>query len=97
MGVLNSRHTRRLIPAAVTLILLAAVVLTLIHWHQDSDSQRCEICFARQLPSIHVPFAAWLAVPTRVEWRSPIEKPATVRTASFRLHTSRAPPLIASF
>src|SRR5690348_850678 len=97
MSVFLPRLGRRSISIFVSLMLLGAVVLTLIHWHQDSDGQRCEICFARQLPSIHVPFAAWLAIPTRVEWRTPIEKPATIQPASFRLDKSRAPPRLASF
>src|SRR5437762_4069185 len=96
MSVLRPRLHRRSISIFVTLMLLVAVLLTLIHWHQDSVGQRCEICFARQLPSIHVPFAASLPVPIRVEWRFPIERPESVRTASFQSKTSRSPPHISS-
>jgi hypothetical protein len=73
-------------------MLLAAVLLTLMHWHQDSAGQRCEVCFARNLPSIHVPFTAGLTAPTRLEWRSPIEKPSKTDSASFDSTASRAPP-----
>src|SRR3989442_15157383 len=96
MSVLHPRLHRRSISIAVTLMLLVAVLLTFIHWHQDSAGQRCEICFARHLPSIHVPFAAWLPVPTRIEWRFPIERSESVRTASPQSKTSRSPPHISS-
>jgi hypothetical protein len=93
MSVVHRRFARRSLSVVVTLTLLVAVFLTLMHWHEESASQRCEICFARQLPSIYVPFAGWLALPTRVEWQSPVEKPIIVRSAYFQLNTSRAPPL----
>jgi hypothetical protein len=92
MSVLNPRRSRRSISIVVTVMLLAAAVLTLIHWHQDSAGQRCEICFARHLPGIYVPFAVWFTEPTRIEWRSPIEKPTQLRSATLPFKPSRAPP-----
>jgi hypothetical protein len=80
----------------VTLLLLVAVVSTLVHWHEDSPGQRCEICFARDLPGIHVPFAASVDGPTRVEWWPRIEKAVTVQSAFLHSKTSRAPPHAAS-
>src|SRR5215471_10297598 len=96
MSVLHPRLHRRSLSVAVTLMLLVAAFLTLIHWHADSAGQRCEICFARNLPTIHVPFAARVAEPTRYEWLSQIEKPETIATTSFESRTSRAPPRISS-
>jgi hypothetical protein len=93
MSVLHPRLHRRSLNVAVTLVLLVAAVLTLIHWHADSAGQRCEICFARHLPSIPVPFVGAVAVPTRIEWLSQVKKPEALRTASFESKTSRAPPL----
>jgi hypothetical protein len=86
-----------MISMAVTLVLLGAVLVTLVHWHEDQRGQRCEICFARSLARIHVPFAAWLAVPTRVEWWSRVEKPVSNPSAFFQSKTSRAPPRTSSF
>ena len=86
----------RSISRIVTLTLLLAALVTLVHWHQDSPGQRCEICFARHLPSIPVLFAARLAVPTRVEWWSQTEKPASALSASFQAKASRAPPQASS-
>src|SRR6516165_2820141 len=96
MSVMHKRLICRSVNVAVTLTLLAGVLLTFVHWHEESAGQRCEICFARNLPSIYVPFTGWLAVPARVEWRPPIEKPIILRTAWFQLNTSRAPPRTAS-
>src|SRR5215831_7695325 len=92
MSVLHPRLHRRSLFMAVTLMLLVAAFLTLIHWHADSAGQRCEICFARHLPSILVLSAASITAPTRVEWLSPIQKPETLRTASFESKAPRAPP-----
>jgi hypothetical protein len=92
MSGLFGRLDGRSMRIIVTLMLLVAALVTLLHWHQDSQGQRCEICFARHLPGIHVPFAAWNAAPTRVEWWSRIEKRTNVQTASFQSKTSRAPP-----
>jgi hypothetical protein len=83
---------RRSVSKVVAIVLLVATFLVLVHWHRDSEGQRCEICFARQLPSIYVPFIAWLALPTRVEWRFSIEKPLAVQAAFFHFVASRAPP-----
>src|ERR1043166_4402438 len=96
MSVAGKCSIRHAVQVGITLALLTGVFLTLMHWHEESASQRCEICFVRHLPSVYVPFAAWFAVPIRVEWRPPIEKPVTLRAAWFRLNTSRAPPLTAS-
>jgi hypothetical protein len=76
----------------VTLVLLFAVCLMLVHWHQDSPGQRCEICFAQNLPSIHVPFAAWLPALARVEWSSLVEEPASAHSVFSESKPSRAPP-----
>ena len=92
MSVSHPPFARRSMSTAVALVLLAATFLVLIHWHQDSEGQRCEICFARQLPGIYVPFTAWLAVPTRVEWRFFIEKPTAVQASFSQFKASRAPP-----
>jgi hypothetical protein len=96
MSVLRPSLHRRSISTVVALVLLAAVLVTLVHWHQDSRSQRCEICFARSLPGICVSFAAWLAVPIRVEWWPRVEKPISNRSAFFQSKTSRAPPRASS-
>jgi len=96
MSVLRPSFQRLSISTIVALVLLAAVLVTLVHWHQDSRGQRCEICFARSLPGIYVPFAAWLAVPIRVEWWSRVEKPISNRSAFFQSKTSRAPPRASS-
>src|SRR6516164_3441929 len=61
MSGLFGRLDGRSMRIIVTLMLLVAALVTLLHWHQDSQGQRCEICFARHLPGIHVPFAAWHA------------------------------------
>jgi len=92
MTVLRPSLHRRPISTIATVVLLAAVLVTLVHWHADSRGQRCEICFARSLPGIHVPFAARLAVPIRVEWWSRVEKPITNQSTFFQSKTSRAPP-----
>ena len=96
MSVLHPRLRRRSFSVAVTLMLLVAAFLTLIHWHADSAGQRCEICFARNLPGIHIPIATRVAVPTRVEWLSPTEKRETLPALSFESRISRAPPRISS-
>jgi hypothetical protein len=96
MGVLRTRRHWRPVSTFVTVMLLAAALLTLVHWHQDSPGQRCEVCFARNLPGIHVPFAARLAAPTRIEWWTHTEKPLSARAVSFQSKTSRAPPRISS-
>jgi hypothetical protein len=90
-GFLAGKNGRR-VSIIVALLLLVGALTTLVHWHQDSPGQRCEICFARQLPGIHVPFAVSLAAPTLVEWWSRIEKPASIQSASCESQTSRAPP-----
>src|SRR5262245_45559636 len=92
MSVLCPRRARRSVSMVVALTLLAATLLTLVHWHKELPGQRCELCLARHLPSIYVPFTAWLATPTLVEWRLFIEKPTYIQTASFQFDTSRAPP-----
>jgi hypothetical protein len=84
---------RRSISRLVALTLLAAALLTLVHWHEDSTSQRCEICFVRNLPSVHVPFAVQLGAPTRIEWHNPLEAKPAVLAAHTQLEGSRAPPL----
>src|SRR5262249_22312252 len=83
---------RRSASKVVAIVLLVATLLVLVHWHRDSEGQRCEICFARQLPGIYVPFTARLAVPTHVEWRSFIENRAAVQAAYFPFKAPRAPP-----
>src|SRR5690242_674194 len=96
MRIWHTHMHRRAISFAVTLVLLFAVFLTLVHWHQDSAGQRCEVCFARDLPGVHVPFAAWLPAPAHVEWSASVEKPASRQSAFFQVKTSRAPPNAAS-
>src|SRR5262245_1423679 len=68
MSVLHPRLFGRWMSTVVTVVLLIAASLTLIHWHQDSSGQRCEICFARNLPSIYVPFTVALDAPIYIEW-----------------------------
>jgi hypothetical protein len=94
MDGLFRRMNGRSIATVVTLLLLAAALLTLVHWHQETPDQHCDICFARNLPSIHVPFAVWLSIPTRLEWWSLVEKPVSVQSAAFQSKTSRAPPRV---
>jgi hypothetical protein len=96
---MNSSHlpiARQSVSKVVAVVLLVATFLVLVHWHRDSEGQRCEICFARQLPGIYVPLTAGLATPAVVEWRSLTEKPAAFQTAFFQFKASRAPPQTSS-
>src|SRR6476646_10817989 len=82
----------RSVSKVVAVVLLVATFLVLVHSHRDSVGQRCEACFARQLPCIYVLFTAFLTAPTRVDWRFLIEKPAALQAASFQFKSPRAPP-----
>ena len=92
MSISHPSMAPRSVSKVVAVVLLVATFLVLVHSHRDSVGQRCEACFARQLPSIYVPFTAWLAAPALVEWRSVREKPTAVQTAFFQFKASRAPP-----
>src|SRR5262249_23004971 len=96
MSMLHPRRFGRWMSTVVTVTLLAAAFLTLIHWHQGSPGQRCDICFARELPSLYVPFTVPLAAPTRIEWHASIEKLAIAGSEYFQLSPSRAPPRLSS-
>src|SRR5262245_12646913 len=96
MSVLHPRRSRRWMLTVVTVTLLAAAFLTLIHWHQDSSGQRCEICFARDLPSLHAPFTVVLEAPSCIEWHIPAEEATNFGSEYFQLSLSRAPPRTAS-
>lgn len=87
----SQTDSRPILTQAVTLLLVAAALFTFLHWHQAAD-QRCEICFARNLPSVYVPFTIWLGVPARVEWLNVRQEPAKVESSYFRFDSSRAPP-----
>jgi len=91
MSVLFAHRSRRRISIFATTMLLAATLVTLMHWHQDSIDQRCEVCFARSLPSV-LPFTACFTTAIRIEWQLPIDKPIKLQAASFEFDASRAPP-----
>src|SRR5262245_63442203 len=92
MSVLHPRLSRRWMSTIVTVTLLTAAFLTLIHWHQGSSTQRCEICFARDLTFLSVPFTVALDAPKCIEWHTPAAQATIVRSEAFQLSASRAPP-----
>jgi len=81
----------------LTVVLLIAAFSTLIHWHQDSSGQRCEICFARNLPSLYTPPTVGVVAPTFIEWHIPAAEATSAETEYFQLSSSRAPPRFSSF
>src|SRR5678815_4825120 len=96
MSVLHPRLRSRWMSAIVTMTLLVAALLTLIHWHQGSPGSRCEICFARDLPSLHVPLTVALDAPTHIEWQTPVEETRSPGLQYSQPASSRAPPRISS-
>src|SRR5207247_3183454 len=95
MSVLHPRLFGRWMSTVLTVTLLIAF-LTLIHWHQDSSGKQCAICFARDLPSLYVPFTIALDAPTCVEWHIRAGEPTSAGSEHFQLSPSRAPPRLSS-
>jgi hypothetical protein len=96
MSVLHPRLSGRWMSTVVIATLLVAAFLTLIHWHQGSAGKRCEICFARDLPSLYVPFTVALDAPTYVESHTLAEEHRSAGSEYFQLSQSRAPPRLSS-
>src|SRR5262245_59248343 len=96
MSVLHPRPPSRWMSTVVTITLLVAALSSLIHWHQDSSGQRCEICFARELPSLYAPFIVVLDAPTCIEWHTHVEEATRAGSGFLQLRLSRAPPLLPS-
>src|SRR5262245_13806542 len=96
MSVLHPRLFGRWMSTVLTVMLLIAAFLTLIHWHQDSSGQRCEICFVRNLPSVYEPLTVELDAPRFIEWHIPSENATSAGTEYFQLSLSRAPPHLSS-
>ena len=86
-GPMNSRW--RLL---AVMVLLTATIFTLVHWHQDLDGQRCEVCRVQQTPSLYTPVQNPLSAPV-VHGRDFIVREVSFEIEAFSPGTpGRAPP-----
>jgi hypothetical protein len=78
--------------AISVIVLLAAMVLTLVHWHLDLDGQRCELCRVQQLPTLYTPLQNPLPSPAVQEWHAPVFKAGVHDAEPVAVPFGRAPP-----
>ena len=86
---MNSRW--RLLAVA---LLLTATVFTLVHWHRDWDSQRCEMCRVQQTPNLHTPADDPVSELVVQEWQPIILKLVSDSDALVPATSGRSPPVI---
>jgi hypothetical protein len=78
----------------VAAILLAVSLSTiLVHWHQDSRGQDCNLCHVQEMSGIQSPQADLLAAPTADKWTSIVHELVYNDGVILAAPHGRAPPV----
>ena len=75
-------------------VLLSATVLALVHWHQDLDSQRCEMCRVQQTSILYSPVQNPLSAPVVQGNRPRVVLAVTELDTFIATSLGRSPPVV---
>jgi len=81
----------------VVLLLVVAVGSTVLHWHNDWNDQRCQLCHLRHLPSALTPISQGPIRPWQTEQDWSPDNPISEIETFYTKFSSRAPPAHIAF